>query len=92
MPCRQRWTAPPWSSLPQKSARPGRSWYWATWRAWFTSSSTPSPRTAEMGTTGMPSSCSISLMRTEPPLPRTSSIMFRANTMGTSSSISCMVR
>ena len=30
--------------------------------------------------------------RIEPPLPRTSSIMFSASTIGTSSSISCMVR
>ena len=50
----------------------------------------PSPFEAEMGTTGMPSSCSISFTRTVPPLPSTSSIMFRANTMGTPSSISCM--
>ena len=42
--------------------------------------------------TGMPSSFSISLTSTEPPLSRTSSIMFRASTIGTSSSISCIVR
>ena len=52
----------------------------------------PSFFEAEMGTTGMPNSCSISFTRTVPPLPSTSSIMFRANTMGTPSSKSCMVR
>ena len=40
----------------------------------------------------MPSMASILLMRTVPPLPRTSSIMFSASTMGVSSSMSCMVR
>ncbi len=52
----------------------------------------PSFFAAEMGTTGMPSMSSISLIWMEPPLPLTSSIMFRASTMGMSSSISCMVR
>ena len=32
------------------------------------------------------------LMLTEPPLPRSSSIMFSASTMGTFSSMSCIVR
>ena len=35
---------------------------------------------------------SIWLIRMVPPLPRTSSIMFRASTMGVSSSMSCIVR
>ena len=52
----------------------------------------PSPFEAEIGTTGMPSSDSILLMSTDPPLPRISSIMLRASTMGTLSSISCIVR
>ena len=62
------------------------------WYAWRTSSSTPWFRTAEMGTTGTPSMSSMRLMSMEPPLPVTSSIMFRATTMGTSISSSCMVR
>ena len=45
-----------------------------------------------MGTTGMPSIASISLMLMVPPLPRTSSIIFSASTMGVSSSISCIVK
>ena len=40
----------------------------------------------------MPSMASILLMRTVPPLPRISSIMFSASTIGVSSSMSCMVR
>ena len=40
----------------------------------------------------MPSMASILLMRTVPPLPRISSIMLSASTIGTSSSISCMVK
>ena len=92
MLCRQRCTAPPWSSLSQKSCRRGRSWYFATCRACSTSSSMPSFLAAEMGSTGMPSMRSISFTRTVPPLLRISSIMFRASTMGVSSSISCMVR
>ena len=52
----------------------------------------PSFFDAEMGTTGTPSSCSISFTRMVPPLPSTSSIMFRATTMGTPSSSSCMVK
>ena len=58
----------------------------------YTSSSMPSFFAAEMGTTGMPRRSSISLILMEPPLPFTSSIMFSASTMGTSSSMSCMVR
>ena len=45
-----------------------------------------------MGTTGTPSSSDNLAMLMEPPLLRTSSIMFSASTMGSSSSISCMVR
>ena len=45
-----------------------------------------------MGTTDTPSMASMALMSTEPPLPVSSSIMFRATTMGTSISRSCMVR
>ena len=40
----------------------------------------------------MPSIASISLMLMVPPLPRTSSIIFSASTMGVSSSISCIVK
>ena len=47
---------------------------------------------AEMGTTGTPSMVSSRLTSTEPPLAATSSIMLRAMTIGTSSSISCSVR
>ena len=60
--------------------------------AWSTSSATPSFFAAEMGTTGTPSMASMRLTSMDPPLPRSSSIMFRATTMGTSISRSCMVR
>lgn len=60
--------------------------------AWSISSLMPSFFTAEMGTTGMPRACSSSLTRTVPPLARTSSIMFRARTMGMPNSMSCMVK
>ena len=92
MACRQRCTAPPCSEGLQKSLRSGFSRYLATCMACCTSSSTPSFFMALMGMTGMPSMRSISLMRNEPPLPSTSSIMLRASTMGMSSSMSCMVR
>ena len=52
----------------------------------------PSPRAAEMGTTGMPSSLSSSFTRMVPPPSRTSSIMLSASTMGMPSSMSCIVR
>ena len=45
-----------------------------------------------MATTGTPRRCSMRLMSMLPPLAATSSIMFRATTMGTSISRSCMVR
>ena len=90
--CRQRCTAPPFWSLPQKSCRSGGSWYLAMCTAWFFSSSTPSFFAAEMGTTGTPSSASMRLMSTAPPLPRSSSIMFSATTVGMPVSSSCMVR
>ena len=92
----QRCTAPTGSlgsSLSrQKSTRWGFCSARATYRAWSMSSSMPSFRAAEMGTTGIPRISSSSLIRTEPPLDRTSSIMFRARTMGISSSINCMVK
>ena len=90
--CRQRCTAPPCSPASQKSCRPGLSWYFATCTAWSTSSAMPSFLAAEIGTTGMPSIASISLTRIEPPFSRTSSIMLSASTIGTSSSMSCIVR
>ena len=52
----------------------------------------PSFLDAEMGTTGMPSSFSISFTSMVPPLPSTSSIMLSASTMGIPSSMSCIVR
>ena len=52
----------------------------------------PSFFAAEIGTTGIPSIASISLTRTEPPFSRTSSIMLSASTIGTSSSMSCIVK
>ncbi len=52
----------------------------------------PSFFTAEMGTTGMPSAASSSLMWMDPPLADSSSIMFRASTIGMLSSMSCRVR
>ena len=92
MPCKQRCTAPLWSFTSQKSCRPGASRYFATCTAWSISSSIPSFFAAEIGTTGMPSISSISFTRTEPPFWRTSSIILSASTIGTSSSISCIVR
>lgn len=47
---------------------------------------------AEIGITGICRISSISLIRMEPPFFSTSSITLRASTMGTSSSMSCMVR
>ena len=44
------------------------------------------------GITGIPSISSISFINTDPPLPLTSSIMFRATIIGMSSSSSCIVR
>ena len=52
----------------------------------------PWPFTALMGTTGIPRRASSSLTSTDPPFAATSSIMFSASIMGTSSSRSCMVR
>ena len=57
-----------------------------------TSSSTPSFLAAEMGMTGMPSISSMAFTSIKPWFPITSSIMFRASTMGTSISSSCIVR
>ena len=45
-----------------------------------------------MGTTGTPNSFSMPFTSTEPPLEVTSSIMFRATTMGMCISNSCTVR
>ena len=45
-----------------------------------------------MGITGTPRASSISLTRTEPPFSQSSSIIFKATTMGIPSSSSCMVR
>ena len=56
------------------------------------SSSIPSFFTAEMGTTGIPSSASSSLILIDPPFADSSSIMFKASTIGMLSSISCSVR
>ena len=92
MPCRHRCTAPSCSSGAQKSWRTGGSWNRATCSAWSTSSPMPSFLDAEMGTTGMPSSFSISFTSMVPPLPSTSSIMLSASTMGIPSSMSCIVR
>ena len=58
----------------------------------FDNSSTPSFFAAAIGTTGIPRSSSISLILTEPPLPRISSIILSASTIGTFNSISCIVR
>ncbi len=92
IPCRHLCTAPSWSSWLQKSFLPGFSWYCAICKAWLTNSPIPSFFAAEIGITGMPKISSISLMRIDPPFPRTSSIIFSANTIGTSNSINCMVK
>ena len=52
----------------------------------------PRPSAAAIGTTGMPSDSLIFRTSMEPPLARTSSIMFSASTIGTRSSRSCSVR
>ena len=88
----QRCTAPLWSSLSQKSCRNGFSWYFAIWSACFTTSSTPSFFAAEIGTTGTPSNDSISLTLIDPWFPTTSSIIFKATTIGMSISNNCIVR
>ena len=85
------WTAPSWSLLSQKSWRSGRSWYFATWSAWRITSSTPSFFAAEIGITGTPSSASI-FTSIDPWFPITSSIIFKATTIGISISRSCIVR
>ena len=56
------------------------------------SSSTPWFFTAEMGTTGMPRAWDMPLTSMVPPLADTSSIIFRASTMGMCISMSCSVR
>ena len=48
--------------------------------------------TAKTDATGIPKISSSSLIRTEPPFALTSSIIFKASTIGIPSSISCMVR
>ena len=70
----------------------GTSRFLATRMAWRTTSSTPSPVAAQMGTTGTPSIHSMRLMSTEPPLPVSSSIMLRATTVGMPMSRHCIVR
>ena len=76
----------------QKSCLPGHSLYFAICNAWSVSSSIPSFFAADIGITGTPSNCSISLTRILPPFLRTSSIILSATTIGMSSSISCMVK
>ena len=76
----------------QKSTRLGTRRSCTARSAVRTSSSMPSFFAALMGTTGMPSSSLSARTFTEPPLVRTSSIMFSASTIGSPSSISCSVR
>ena len=76
----------------QKSIRLGVCRSLATWRAVEISSETPSFLLAEMGTTGTPNSSARAFSLMVPPLARTSSIMFRAMTMGMFSSMSCILR
>ena len=85
----QRWTGEP---SEQKSQTFGRVLLFATCRAWSTSSDTPSPFAALIGTTGIPSASLIFLTSIVPPFERTSSIILSASTIGTRSSSSCRVR
>ena len=93
IPWMQRCSAP-WSgpSAAQKSRRPGCSRKRATVSACSTSSPMPSFFAALIGTTGMPRSPSSLFTSTVPPLDVSSSIMFRASTIGRSSSMSWSVR
>ena len=87
--CMQRWQG---ESAGQKSARTGLILFFATLYALSTSSDMPSPLIALIGTHGIPNSLLSLSMSIVPPLARTSSIIFRARTMGTSSSSNCIVR
>ena len=89
---RHLWTLPPWSTVLQKSCFAGFIPIAATYTACSTSSSMPSFFAAEIGTTGIPNIFSSLLTYTEPPFSLTSSIILSARTIGTSNSISCMVR
>ena len=85
----QRWTG---ELSAQKSVTLGRAFFRAVAMAWATSSDTPSPLEAVMGTTGIPRAVLSLCTSTVPPLAYTSSIMFSASTMGTFSSRSWSVR
>ena len=85
----QRWTG---LSSEQKSQTLGNSFRAAVSMARSRNSAMPSPLTALMGTTGMPSASLSFWTSMVPPLARTSSIMFSASTMGTRSSRSWSVR
>ena len=99
---RSAWSAMRWTtawrqrctgeSAPQKSVTWGSVPARTVCTAWSMSSLTPSSLAAEMGTTGMPRALLIFRTSMEPPLALTSSIMFRARTMGVRSSRSCNVR
>ena len=80
------------SSLLQKSRRFGFSSYLATFIACSTSSSIPSFFAADIGITGIPKAASKPFMSILPPLLCTSSIIFKAITIGILSCISCIVR
>ena len=92
--CIPRCTAArPFSALAsQKSSLPGHSSYLATCTACSISSFIPSFFAAEIGTTGIPSVFSSSLILIVPPFSLTSSIILSASTIGISISISCIVR
>ena len=76
----------------QKSYTAGRVLLRAVATAMRTSSSTPWFFTAEMGITGMPRAADMALTSMVPPPAVTSSIMFRASTMGMRISSSWSVR
>ena len=81
-----------WTASSQKSTLSGNSQYFATLRACSISSSIPWFFAAEIGITGTPSSASKPFISMLPPLSATSSIMFKAITIGIFSSRSCIVK
>ena len=99
-PMRSAWSSTRWATAwmqrctapEQKSSRAGSCRAAAVAAAAWMSSSTPSFLTAEIGTTGTPSSSESFLILIVPPFERNSSIMLSATTIGMCSSMSWSVR
>ena len=102
MPARFAWSMMRWTtacihlctaeSSEQKSVTTGFVLFRAVSTALSIRSEIPSPFAALTGITGMPSASLIIFTSIVPPLALTSSIMFKASTIGTRSSRSCKVR